>query len=563
MGLGTLLPKLSIAAKLYAIFALMAIVTLALAVYAGLGARYHAALTAEFESANAGSTSVERVRGLIYAIEARVHAISLSQDRASTKALGEALDKATDDIGGVVSSWQTSVGVLDAATFSDFAVRLNDFQQYPREMARIAIEQGPVGARDYTRGHERAEVRQKLSEDLTKIANVYASRAQRIYTRLEDSIDNTALVTSLFAGLAVILGLAGVGVLVRSITAPLNEITRVTQAVADGGIEVDVPFADRQDEVGALSRAIAVFQQAMRRNADLNGIVQSEAQERKGRQERVAGEIERFSAEVEATLAELGRIADEMLGASRQLSTAAGDAARQMVRAGESSQEASSNVRDIASAADELSVSVHEIDRQVSQSTVIASKAAEEAERANATVAELDAAARKIGDVIKLISDIAAQTNLLALNATIEAARAGEAGKGFAVVAGEVKALAGQTGRATGEIGAQIAAIQDATASSIEAITGIQRTIQDIGAISGAIAAAVTEQGAATQEIARSVEIAAARTADTANEVGRVGSATDATHTNANVVRNVADDLGEVSQRIRSQVDQFFQRLSA
>jgi methyl-accepting chemotaxis protein len=117
-------------------------------------------------------------------------------------------------------------------------------------------------------------------------------------------------------------------VLVRSITAPLNEITRVTQAVADGGIEVDVPFADRQDEVGALSRAIAVFQQAMRRNADLNGIVQTEAKERKGRQERVAGEIERFSAEVEATLADLGRIADEMLGASRQLSTAAGDATR-------------------------------------------------------------------------------------------------------------------------------------------------------------------------------------------------------------------------------------------
>ena len=170
-------------------------------------------------------------------------------------------------------AWQTNVGVLDAATFSDFAVRLNDFQQYPRELARIAIEQGPARARDYARGHERAEVRQRLSEDLTRIASVYASRAQRIYTGLEDSIDNTALVTSLFAGLALILGLAGVGVLVRSITAPLNEITRVTQAVADGGIEIDVPFADRRDEVGALSRAIAVFQQAMRRNDDLNRIV--------------------------------------------------------------------------------------------------------------------------------------------------------------------------------------------------------------------------------------------------------------------------------------------------
>ena len=210
-----------------------------------------------------------------------------------------------------------------------------------------------------------------------------------------------------------------------------------------------------------------------------------------------------------------------------------------------------------------MSSSVDEVGRQVQESSRIAGEAVKQAEKTDSRISELSHAAGRIGDVVKLITAIAEQTNLLALNATIEAARAGEAGKGFAVVAQEVKALASQTAKATGEIGAQIAAIQDATASSIEAISGIQRTIQDIGVISGAIAAAVTEQGAATQEIARSVEIAAARTAETASEVGHVGSATDATHANANVVRNVADDLGEVAQRIRSQVDHFFQRLSA
>src|SRR5204863_113997 len=109
-----------------------------------------------------------------------------------------------------------------------------------------------------------------------------------------------------------------------------------------------------------------------------------------------------------------------------------------------------------------------------------------------------------ISDVIRLITDIAEQTNLLALNATIEAARAGDAGRGFAVVASEVKALAGQTAKATEDIGAQITGMQHATMRSIEAIAAIERTIRNIGHISGAIAAAVTEQGAATHEIARS-----------------------------------------------------------
>jgi methyl-accepting chemotaxis protein len=178
-------------------------------------------------------------------------------------------------------------------------------------------------------------------------------------------------------------------------------------------------------------------------------------------------------------------------------------------------------------------------------------------------VQELGEAAKRIGDVVRLITDIAEQTNLLALNATIEAARAGEAGRGFAVVAGEVKALAGQTARATEDISKQIADMQQATGRSISAIGAIERTIRDIGAISGAIAAAVTEQGAATQEIARSVDVAAKRTHETAEEVSRVGDATDNTRANVTTVRTVAEELGAVAHRIRDQVDAFSQKMKA
>ena len=204
-----------------------------------------------------------------------------------------------------------------------------------------------------------------------------------------------------------------------------------------------------------------------------------------------------------------------------------------------------------------------EIDRQVSQANAIASKAVSEAEWTNTMVKELNEAAGRISDVVRLITDIAEQTNLLALNATIEAARAGDAGRGFAVVASEVKALAGQTAKATEDIGAQITGMQHATMRSIEAIGAIERTIRNIGDISGAIAAAVTEQGAATQEIARSVETAAERTSETAHEVVRVGEATGETRENAMAVKTVAEDLGNVAARIRGQVDQFFEKLHA
>ena len=363
---------------------------------------------------------------------------------------------------------------------------------------------------------------------------------------------------------AIVLLLSAVALgAVRRLAVVLGDLALACDRVAHGQSDALIPFTERGDELGRLARSISVVKDAVQRSAALDDAVSAENERKAERQKQMTAEIARFSNQIESTLSDLGRISELMVQASGKLAGAADDASAKTTRAEAASAEASTNVRDIASAADELSASVDEIDRQVSQSNGIAAKAVSEAEATNTAVTELGEAASRIGDVVKLITSIAEQTNLLALNATIEAARAGEAGRGFAVVAGEVKALAGQTSRATEEIAAQIAGMQRATMRSIEAITAIEHTIREIGNISSAIAAAVSEQGAATQEIARSVEIAAQRTAETASEVGFVGAATQDTRTSAGTVKAVADDLGQVAGRIRAQVDEFFDRLSA
>jgi ABC-type transporter Mla subunit MlaD len=144
-------------------------------------------------------------------------------------------------------------------------------------------------------------------------------------------------------------------------------------------------------------------------------------------------------------------------------------------------------------------------------------------------VLELSNAAGHIGDVVKLITDIAARTNLLALNATIEAARAGDAGKGFAVVAQEVKALAGQTAKATHEIDAQISGMQTVTQESVKAIEGISDTINCVSQISSSVSAAMEEQGTATREIAHKTEQAAKGTEEVATNIIEVSRAANET----------------------------------
>jgi methyl-accepting chemotaxis protein len=557
------LPKLSIAAKLYAIFALMATTTIALAVVAVMAARHHKMLTDEFESANSGTWNVERVNGLIYAVVMESRGVYMSSDMKTSKVYADGIRKFDKQIAKVVEDWKKSVRGDDAEQFAEFSKRIATFIQFRDELARLGTETSPAAGRVWGDNDANRSVRKALNADLDKLTQLYATRATRVYSEMSAAIDKTALWLSLLGALAVVLAIAGALMIWRGVAKPIADITRVTEAVAAGEASVAVPFSERKDEIGALARSIAVFQRAMRHNDELNRTVRGDAETRAQRQEQMSGEIARFSAEVEATLSELGRISDQMLAASNQLASAADAASSKTESAASASAEASSNVRDIASAADELSASVNEIDRQVAQSNAIATKAVNEAGRTNIAVKELDEAAARIGDVVKLITDIAEQTNLLALNATIEAARAGEAGRGFAVVAGEVKALAGQTSRATEEITTQIAGMQRATVRSIEAITSIEHIIREIGDISGAIAAAVTEQGAATAEIARSVEIAAKRTVQTADEVSQVGTATEDTRSSASTVKTVADDLGSVAGRIRGQVDAFFQRLSA
>ncbi|HWV51372.1 HAMP domain-containing methyl-accepting chemotaxis protein [Pseudorhodoplanes sp.] len=553
-------PRLTIAAKLYAIFALLATAALILALAAVVNAKRHSALTDEFRASFNSARQIERAHSLINAVVMEARALVHAPDAPSARRTATQLIANNDRLGDTATELQWDAKPEDKDKIEAFAERIKNFQQFHRELARLGAEVGPEAARALG---ENETDRTGLSRDIEGMAQVYSQRSQQLYAAIDEGVRVSAIVFEVLTLVLLLLAAAGAAIIWRSCIRPLKAITRVTEQVADGQTDVVVPYRGRRDEIGALATSIGVFQAAMRHNKELNKTVNSDAEARRQRQDQIAAEIETFSAEVEGTLSELMKMSSRAKKAATELGQAVEITVDRTGRATQSSEESNANVRDIASAADELAMSVLEIERQVSQSHDIAMKAVTEAEATNETVQELSEAAGRIGDVIRMINDIAEQTNLLALNATIEAARAGEAGRGFAVVAGEVKALAGQTAKATEEIGAQIAGMQHATDRSIAAISAIKTTIREIGDISSAIAAAVTEQGAATQEIARSVETASRRSAETTTQIAKVTEATEISRTHSVAAQYVSDTLDGLASRMRNQIDQFFERLRA
>ena len=278
----------------------------------------------------------------------------------------------------------------------------------------------------------------------------------------------------------------------------------------------------------------------------------------------VSREFNTFVDKISTLVRAIGGSASTVATASRQLTetstrimAGAQETAARSGRIVTSADEVSDNVRTVATGAEQMSASIQEIAGTTAEAARIGGQTTELTHSAFDLIGRLTGSSRQIGDVIKVINDIAEQTNLLALNATIEAARAGEAGKGFAVVAGEVKDLAQETGRATGDIAAKVQSIQSDTAAATEAINRIVEITGRLGDYQTTIAAAVEQQTATTTEMSRNISRAAAGSADIAADISTISEAARATTDGVEDTRAAAQDLSAMSRELRTLVDQF------
>ena len=314
-----------------------------------------------------------------------------------------------------------------------------------------------------------------------------------------------------------------------AVTGAVKPMLRLLARVETGDLSQRADI-NTHDELGRLGKAL---------NTTIDGLADKTNRERS------------ILAAVSASSEQLNESSTYLAALSTEMASTAEETAVQAQSVASASETVTSNVTTVAAGIDEMRASVEEISRGASAASSVAGEGVKAAATTSETILKLHEASGEIGKVTDLISSIAKQTNLLALNATIEAARAGDAGKGFAVVANEVKELATESSKAADDIRQRINAIQTVAVEAVTAIQTVGDVISQINEAQTSIAAAVEEQSATTDEIARSINHVVGGINEISQNIGGVAESAAHTASNAHDTQAASGQLAQLAQDLR------------
>lgn len=534
---------------------------------------------------------VSEIRSLSRALQRDAHFLIFEPDAEERLHLAETVDKRLADMQDAMDRFE---GGLTAAEREDRLTR-DYLARQTAVMEALADIRKRAGAEANEELYDRLRLQVRSAQQAASETTDLFEQRQR--ARFDEFVEEVERVRTLSRWLNVAAAVLGLGLSLplawqitsRGVIQPLRKLEDVMERLAAGDTSEQVPMQERADEVGAMARTVATFREAtiernglmeqqaeavaeqkrlMEEQAALQAQIQAEQQQQleearkqEARARQLSALVEDFERKVARSLTSVADSGQYLLKTSESMTSAVEDARQRTLAVDEASEVASSNVHMVAAATEEMTASINEISQQIVATKEVVDQVSAEADDTIRMMQSLVTVSTEVTQIVGIIGNIAEQTNLLALNATIEAARAGESGRGFAVVAHEVKQLADQVAQATMEITGKVEAMQSEATGSAAALDRMGGTIGKMTEISSVVAAAMEEQNATMQEIARNVQHAASGTEEVAQNIRGVAGAATSTAQAAQEVQTASLSLSEETETLRQGVATFLQNV--
>lgn len=564
---------LSLAGKINAIFGTFFVVGAVMTLLLGLGlghlwSRYNA--SAQLQETVVAAGELEAAAGAL-----RYHAVRALYDRSPR--LRESQRASASDVTAQIAALDAAIGETLPDMEPRVAALAGQLDAFQRE-ADLAAEAVRAGGSANAAAAAIAAEGDRMVEAARRLATDLAARGEAQEAAGIGYFFNMIAILALLAVFGCVVLAMGMTYLSRDFSRKIIEITAGMTKLADGDRNFVIEGENRQDEVGAMIRALDLFKRAGYRlevwarerseKAEQELLLQQERErERIEAEAKKAALLDEVARQFERTV---GEVVGGVAAASSQLHTtatrmaaSAEEASRRTGEVAASMEEANAGATAAAAASDEFALSISEISRQAASSSELARLATEATGEADETISALAASAEEVGQIVELIQTIAQRTNLLALNASIEAARGGEAGRGFAVVASEVKELAMQTSRATEKVAEQIRAMQSTTGASVKALRSIAGQVKELEATAVSIATAVDQQSVAGRDLAQSIDLAARGTEKVSGHIEDVRQLSLSTGAAASQVLSSANELEAQAAHLGAQVRGFLSQVRA
>jgi methyl-accepting chemotaxis protein len=343
------------------------------------------------------------------------------------------------------------------------------------------------------------------------------------------------------------LGLLAVSIIgffiMRDITVPLKRVVGIANQIATGNLARQAVSGKRKDEIGILAQAFdamieklsTLVSQAQKSGIQVNSSVVEIA---------ATGKEQQATAnETAATVSEIGATAKEITATAREL--------------GKTVDEVTKMVEQTAGFADIGQAGLGRMEETMRHIK-------EAGDSINVKLTALSEKAGNINQVVTTITKVADQTNLLSLNAAIEAEKAGEYGRGFSVVATEIRRLADQTAVAMYDIDQTVKEMQSAVSAGVMSMDKfseeVRGGVQEIQQVSTQLAQIIQQVRVLTprfETVNEGVQVQATGAQQISEALGQLSEAVQQTVESLRQSNLGIEQLRDVSQSLRSSVEQF------